>query len=117
MPRSPCFPPLALYAALSLSACSREPEPPLANRVSMTVTDKGFEPQNLRVRKGEPVTLTITRTSDATCATDIVIDEYDIKAPLPLREAVSVQFTPKQSGELKYGCAMQKMVGGIIRVE
>ncbi len=117
MLRTSIFLPLALSAALALSACHREPEVPLANEVTMTVTDKGFEPPNLRVRKGEPVTLTITRTSDATCATDVVIDEYGIKTPLPLGQAVVVRFTPKESGELRYGCAMQKMVGGVIRVE
>lgn len=109
---------LALVASL-VGACQRDATPtvPLANEVSMKVTDKGFEPQDLRVKKGNPVKLTITRVSDASCATEIVIDEYGIKTPLPLNEAVSVTFTPKQSGQLKYGCAMDKMIGGVIRIE
>jgi plastocyanin domain-containing protein len=109
---------LALVASLA-GACQRDATPvtPLANEVSMTVTDKGFEPQDLRVAKGKPVKLTITRISDATCATEIVIDEHGIKTPLPLNEAVSVTFTPKQAGQLKYGCAMDKMIGGVIRIE
>ena len=100
-----------------LLACSTEAQAPLANTVAMKVTDKGFEPANLRVEKDKPVTLTITRTSDATCATDIHIDEYDVHAKLPLNEAVTVAFTPKKSGELKYGCGMQKMIGGVIKIE
>jgi plastocyanin domain-containing protein len=90
---------------------------PLANDVVMTVTDKGFEPPNIRVRKGEPVKLTITRTSDATCATEIIVDDHVAKTPLPLNKAVVVSFTPKKTGALKYGCAMQKMIGGVITVE
>jgi len=82
----------------------------------MIVTDKGFEPQNLRVKKGEPVTLTITRKSDATCATEIVIDEYKVKTPLPLNTPVTVTFTPSKTGQLKYSCAMQKMIGGVITI-
>ena len=101
---------------LLLGACSASAEPPLANTVSMIVTDKGFEPQNLRVKKGEPVTLTITRKSDATCATEIVIDEYKVKTPLPLNTPVTVTFTPSKTGQLKYGCAMQKMIGGVITI-
>lgn len=98
------------------SACSAGAEPPIANKVSMIITDKGFEPQNIRVRKGEPVTLTLTRKSDATCATEIVIDEYKIKTALPLNTPVTVTFTPSKSGQLKYGCAMQKMIGGVITI-
>ncbi len=97
------------------TACADKP--PIANSVAMTVTDKGFEPQNLRVHEGQPVQLTITRTSDSTCATEIVIDEYGVDTKLPLNEPVKVSFTPKKTGELKYGCAMQKMIGGVISVE
>lgn len=108
----------SLVALLLLGACSASAEPPapLANTVSMVVTDKGFEPQNVRVKKDEPVTLTITRKSDATCATEIVIDEYKVNMPLPLNTPVTVTFTPSKTGQLKYGCAMQKMIGGVITI-
>jgi plastocyanin domain-containing protein len=83
----------------------------------MKVTDKGFEPASATVKKGKPVTLIITRMTDKTCATDIVIDEYDIKTKLPLNKPVTVSFTPKKAGELKYGCAMNKMIGGVLSVQ
>ncbi len=109
---------------LSVLACSAEAadkvpviEGPVRNHIEMIVTDQGFEPQNVRVKQGEPVTLEITRKVDATCATEIVIDEYGINTKLPLDTKVTVTFTPKKSGVLKYGCAMQKMIGGILKVE
>jgi len=106
-----------LALALALTACdSAGAEGPIQNRVEMTITDKGFEPQNLRVKQGEPVTLIITRKTDTTCATEIVIDEYNINTKLPLNKPVTVTFTPKKSGQLKYGCAMQKMIGGVIKI-
>jgi plastocyanin domain-containing protein len=86
-------------------------------KVEMKVTEKGFEPENLTVKKGQPVTLVITRTTDKTCATEIVIDEYGIKTTLPLNEAVEVSFTPKKAGKLTYGCAMGKMIGGVLTVQ
>ena len=89
----------------------------LGQTVEMKVTDKGFEPASLTVKKGEPVTLVITRTTDKTCATDIVIDEHNIKTPLPLNKPVTVAFTPKKAGDLKYGCAMNKMIGGVLSVQ
>jgi len=85
--------------------------------VQMKVTDKGFEPATVTVKKGEPVTLVITRTTDATCATDIVIDDYGIKTALPLNKPVTVTFTPKKAGDLAYGCAMGKMIGGVLKVQ
>jgi plastocyanin domain-containing protein len=109
---------LASVAPGALSACSGDAgaEGPVQNRVEMAVTDKGFVPQNLRVKKGEPVTLIITRKTDVTCATELVIDEHNINVKLPLNQPVTVSFTPLKSGELKYGCAMKKMIGGVIKV-
>ncbi len=88
-----------------------------AQEVKMAVTDEGFEPANVKVKKGQPVTLAITRKTDATCATEIVIDEHDVNTKLPLNKEVKVTFTPNKSGQLKYGCAMGKMIGGVITVE
>jgi plastocyanin len=85
--------------------------------VQMKVTDKGFEPANVTVKKGEPVTLVITRTTEQTCATEIVIDDYGVKTKLPLNKAVTVTFTPKTAGDLQYGCAMGKMIGGVLKVQ
>jgi len=45
------------------------------------------------------------------------LDEYGIKATLPLNKPVTVNFTPKKAGELKYGCAMNKMIGGVLSVQ
>lgn len=113
--------PGALGACAAGAADKADKEPvitgPLSNRVEMVVTDRGFEPQNVRVKAGEPVTLLITRKVDGTCATEVVIDDYGINTKLPLNTQVSVNFTPKKTGYLKYGCAMQKMIGGVIKVE
>jgi plastocyanin domain-containing protein len=109
---------LTLHAGCSAGA-SEGPvfDGPVRNQVKMVVTDKGFEPQNIRVKQGEPVTLEITRKVDGTCATEIVIDEHKVNTKLPLNTPVTVTFTPTKSGTLKYGCAMQKMIGGVIKVE
>ena len=110
---------VSLSVALFAGGCtsSSASAGPISNDVVMTVTDKGFEPPNIRVRKGELVKLTITRVSDATCATEIIIDGHVGKTPLPLNKPVVITFTPKKTGQLKYGCAMQKMIGGVITVE
>ncbi|HEX5659053.1 MAG TPA: cupredoxin domain-containing protein [Polyangiales bacterium] len=108
----------ALTLVLLMVGCSEAAaKPPLANKVTMSVTEKGFEPADLRVKQGEPVELTITRKTEDTCANEIVIDEYKVNTKLPLNEAVVVTFTPSKTGTLKYGCAMKKMIGGKIYIE
>ena len=106
----------ASLAFLAVACSEAAAKPPLANVVTMSVTENGFEPKDLRVKKFEPVTLTITRKTEDTCATEIVIDEYGVNTKLPLNEPVVVRFTPNQNGTLKYGCAMKKMVGGVIYI-
>ena len=86
-------------------------------KIDVTVTRKGFEPSPIKVKKGEPVTLVITRTVEKTCATEVVVPGYDVKEKLPLNTPVTISFTPTKTGELKYGCAMKQMVGGILTVE
>jgi plastocyanin domain-containing protein len=108
---------LALASGCGASSEDAAKAAPVSNAVSMVITDKGFEPQNISVKQGEPVKLTITRKTNSTCATEIVIDEYQVNTKLPLNEPVTVTFTPSKSGELKYGCAMQKMIGGVITVQ
>ena len=98
------------------------PPPPAAvpgtpRKVALTVTPNGYEPSPITLRKGEPVELTITRTTDETCAHELVLEEAGLNAKLPLNQPVTVSFTPNRTGELKYGCAMGKMVSGVFVVQ
>jgi plastocyanin domain-containing protein len=103
----------AAVSALALAvACHRgAPEGP----VRITVTKNGFEPFHVQAAKGKPLTLVITRVTDQTCATEIVIPDADLNVPLPLNQPVTVSFTPNRSGEIRYSCAM-KMFQGVIDV-
>ncbi|PZR11389.1 MAG: copper transporter [Archangium gephyra] len=92
--------------------------PPGEGRViAMDVTTDGFVPDNVKLKANEPVTLQITRKTDETCATEILIDGTDINVPLPLFKTVAVNFTPARAGSVKFGCAMDKMVGGVLVVD
>jgi hypothetical protein len=83
-------------------------------RVSVLVAERGFEPSRLVLRKGVPAELVITRTIDDTCAREIVIDESGDDVASPLHTAVTISFTPEESGEIRYGCAIGKMFGGYL---
>jgi len=107
----------AAFLLLTLPALAAEPAKPAAGAtVAMKVTADGFEPDQVPARKGQPLTLVITRTTDKTCATEIVVKDYGVHTPLPLDKAVSVTFTPTRSGQVRFACGMD-MIGGVVIVQ
>jgi plastocyanin domain-containing protein len=117
---------LAVLAAFAVPALAQPPaqaKPAIAEGTvkegvrtfEMKVTDDGFVPSRVKVKKGEKVRFVITRTTDRTCATEIQIEGTKVNEPLPLGKAVTVEFTPAKSGEIKYACAMGH-VGGVVFV-
>lgn len=85
--------------------------------IELSVTERGFEPSPVNVKKGEPLKLVVTRKTDQTCATELLMPDQKIDKPLPLNKPVEIAFTPEKSGQLKYGCAMGMMISGVILVE
>jgi plastocyanin domain-containing protein len=131
--------PLLVIAALAAAGCGAEQSaqsPPAATQatepeitaeeavvttdagteVTLYVTSKGFVPANVHVPAGKPVTLKVTRRTEATCATELVMAAHGIEQDLPMNETVAVTFTPEQAGELRYACGMD-MITGIITVD
>jgi hypothetical protein len=86
-----------------------------ARTIELTLTKNGFEPARVKVTRGQPLKLVVTRTTDETCAKDIVVPDQNIEAELPLGKPVTLSFTPKQSGEIRYSCAMN-MITGVLQV-
>jgi plastocyanin domain-containing protein len=91
---------------------------PLAARaeqvVQMTVTEDGFVPAQIAAKKGEPLKLVVTRKTNRTCATEIVLKDFGIDQKLPLDKAVVVSFTPKSAGTFRYACGMDMIRGEIV---
>lgn len=87
------------------------------NTYTMTVTEKGYEPSTLKVKAKTPVTLKITRKTNATCAREITVPSQKLKVDLPLNKEVTVKLAGLDKGEIKFGCAMDMMIGGIMVAE
>ena len=85
-----------------------------AQVVSLEMTGEGFVPATAAVKAGRPVKLVVTRKTERTCATDIVVKEYGISRPLPLGQAVEVTFTPRRAGPIRYACAMDMVAGTLV---
>jgi plastocyanin domain-containing protein len=83
-------------------------------RAEIAVTDRGFEPSEIQAKRGVPVTLVVTRKTDATCVKEIVMADRNFRADLPLNEPVEVTFTPSEAGELRFACGMDMIAGKVI---
>jgi plastocyanin domain-containing protein len=121
-----------VLVAAALAACSKgtdakgtaAPAPTAAapatdSKIAIAVTEKGFEPDGIKVKKGTPYTFTFTRKTDSTCAKEVVMQlggGKSIDKKLPLNEAVSFDATFADAGDLKYACGMD-MVSGTIHVD
>jgi plastocyanin domain-containing protein len=88
----------------------------VAGKVSVEVTEAGFVPARIPAKAGKPLTMVITRKTDRTCAREIVFAGQEGKTELPLNKTVEVTYTPKASGEVKFGCGMGMMVAGVLAV-
>lgn len=109
---------LALLAAAALAAplaraADKAPARPVRN-VELTLTDAGLAPAEVKVAKGEPVHLGITRKTEHTCMTEVVIQEVGVKQALPLGKTVYVDFTPAKSGAFRVLCGMGMEFGKLV---
>lgn len=84
---------------------------------SLIVTEKGFEPQNLKVKSNTEINLKVTRKTDSTCAREMIIPDKKIKVSLPLNKEVIVNVGKLNKGEIKFGCAMNMMVSAVMIAE
>ncbi len=74
--------------------------------IDITVDGKGFHPSYLEVDEGAKATLRFTRTSDKTCATEVVFPEIDVRKPLPLNSPVTVVVPTAKARTLTFSCGM-----------
>jgi RND family efflux transporter MFP subunit len=105
---------LGLRTAPSAAVPSAQPRAAEGQAAKIVVTDKGFEPDRITVRSGVPVRLTVVRTSDKTCGTEIVLPSLKITRALPLNEPVVIEFTPAKAGDIPFACGMNMLKGVVV---
>lgn len=82
--------------------------------VTVKITDKGYAPKSLTLKTGVPARVTFVRATSKSCGTELSIPEFGISKPLPLNKPVTVEFTPRKTGEFKFTCGMDMLRGKII---
>lgn len=75
----------------------------------------GYEPSYIRVKKGQPVSLTIQSDETYTCALYFVFREFGIEAFLKPTDTKTFKFIPNKKGKFVYSCSMG-MYRGVMEV-
>ena len=78
------------------------------------VTTKGFEPDSLTLQPGRAARITFTRTTDETCAKEVVVPDYGIRQGLPLNQPVTVEFVAKKGNGAGFVCGMNMLKGALV---
>lgn len=106
-----------LTAFLLTSCFDKQPStsPKVIDTFKVEVNEKGYVPSVIKISKTlKTVKLLFTRTTDKTCAREVVLEELNINKKLPLNQEIAISFDVKGSKELVFGCHMDKMFSGRI---
>lgn len=97
-----------LVLGVPLAGCSKKSEGPAAQTgpVAITVDADGFKPSHVTFKKGAPASLVFTRTSDDTCATEVVFPQLAIKKELPMNTPVTITVPTDKAQKLTFQCGM-----------
>ena len=112
----PVFAVPVLMSLLVVNAIAAPASRPKAaeQRISITVTSKGFEPETVPVKAGRPVVLVVTRKTDRTCAKDLVIASRKVRQPLPLNQPVEIRLASEKPGSIRFACGMDMIAGTLV---
>ena len=82
--------------------------------IEISVTKEGFTPAEVKAKAGETVKLAVTRKTEKTCATEIVMKDFGVNEPLPLNKTVVVTVKPEKAGSYRFACGMDMIAGALV---
>ncbi|MGO8998800.1 MAG: cupredoxin domain-containing protein [Polyangiaceae bacterium] len=95
----------------STASASTTRSAPVSMSVNVEANEKGFTPSSFDLKKGSPATLIFRRTTDATCATQVVFPELKITKDLPLMVPVPIEVPTGEARTLVFQCGMGMFKG------
>lgn len=74
----------------------------------------GYDPAQIRVRRGVPVRLIFDRQETSGCSEEVVIPEFGVRKFLPAHRRTAVDVTPDEPGTFEFTCGMGMLRGRIV---
>ncbi|NTW22559.1 hypothetical protein HGA34_03400 [Candidatus Falkowbacteria bacterium] len=102
-----------LASASSRDVVTSDPNVKMVNGVqvvSMTETNRGYEPNRFTIKAGVPVRWEIDAQAPYSCASALVVRQLNISRTLKAGPNV-IEFTPENAGTIKFSCSMGMYTG------
>lgn len=78
---------------------------------TITVTNSGYSPNSITLKKGVLTRITLTSNNAQSCARAFTIPTLNIERVLPVNGATIIEFTPDKLGPLAFSCSMGMYTG------
>ena len=98
---------------VALAACGKN-EPGAKSAVKVTADENGYSPASVTIPKGQATVLEVTRTTDRTCAREIVLPELGITKELPLDTPVTITLPAGEPRTYAFQCGMGMFKGSVV---
>ena len=116
------------FLVLAAAACGKKAESShesssgsmlaeVTGQLRVVANQHGFSPSSLALPRGAPgskTSISFVRTTDNTCATEVVFPELDVKKDLPLDTPVSVDVPTDTARTLTFQCGMAMYKGALV---
>jgi sulfite exporter TauE/SafE len=79
--------------------------------ITIEVNNYGYTPNDITIKKGIPVKLTLKTANVQSCSRSFVIPSMNIQKLLPSTGEDTIEFTPKDDGLLAFSCSMGMYTG------
>lgn len=81
--------------------------------VTITVQG-GYEPAEVKLRKGVPARLVFDRQETSGCSEEVVIPDFGIRKFLPAFQKTTVELKPESAGSFEFTCGMSMLRGRLV---
>jgi plastocyanin domain-containing protein len=82
-------------------------------KVAIAVDDRGYTPDKIAGKPGEPLVLVFKRTMDASCIAQLKAPDGKM-VDLPMNTPVEVPVTVPQTGQVGFACGMDMFHGVVV---
>lgn len=78
------------------------------------VVHGGYEPAEVRLKKGVPARLVFDRQETSGCSEEVVLPDFGIRRFLPAFQKTTVELTPDRAGSFEFTCGMSMLRGRLV---
>jgi len=78
------------------------------------IVEGGYSPEVVVISKNKTTKINFIRKDENPCLEEVVLSDFKIRKTLPLNRKVTIEITPRKTGEFGYSCGMNMFHGKII---